>query len=173
MKKLERLIGDKFPCNLDRVLLAAGYDSLYTISQITDRDITDIEVDTTENNPTALIGTKYCPRREDLDENFVFKLKPGHKTFIKSLANVIKRAKQKKNKKLGNSVDYDSSADSEEIPRPSAHRVHSLSPTNLLAKISKFCKAKGLDFTFGESSVSPTITKTNELAFMVIIYNSW
>lgn len=79
-RKTEKSIGEPFPANLDRVLLSAGYDSLYTISRLDENDIKLIE-EYSSRNPTRLIETEYCSNTIR-PENFQLKLKPGHKKFL-------------------------------------------------------------------------------------------
>lgn len=84
-KQIVKLIG-KFPSNLDIILKSAGYDCLYTISQIDEDDIKLIEEYTT-NHPVPVVGTEYCLDINNLTDDFRFQFKPGHKKFIIRLAS--------------------------------------------------------------------------------------
>lgn len=80
-KQIGKEINEKFPSGLDKIMKSSGFDTLFSISGIKDTDIKEIESYIT-NNPDVLNGTDYEPSEEHLQNNFQFKLKPGHKILF-------------------------------------------------------------------------------------------
>lgn len=83
--KIERILGQKFPKDIKKFLLSAGYDTASIISIITTEDIKIIE-NFVNSDLSILNDTTY-----KVPENgSQFKLKPGHKQFITKLPQIIK-----------------------------------------------------------------------------------
>lgn len=88
--KVEQLLREKIPGGLELILENAGYDTLNSLSSITEEDITEIE-NYTNKDKDILKKTTY-----PIPENGIFKFKPGHKKFLINIPAALKR-NQKEN----------------------------------------------------------------------------
>lgn len=83
---LERILKEKIPVDIVRILSECGFDTDASISRITPDTIKEIEeyvnVDLSILNNTSYDGVSN------------FKLKPGHKSYILNLPNQLDRLKQ-------------------------------------------------------------------------------
>lgn len=83
-EEIEKKTGKKFPKDLEKILLNAGYDSTIVLSIITEKDIEIIE-NFVNGDLTILNNSSY----KSSEENFCFKFKPGHKQLILNLPNLV------------------------------------------------------------------------------------
>lgn len=82
---MEKILNEKIPIDIIQVLSQCGYETEISISSITPDTIKEIEEYVNEDL-SVLKNTSY-------ENVFHFKLKPGHKSFILSLPNLIHRSK--------------------------------------------------------------------------------
>lgn len=94
-RRIESILKDKFPSDIEKILIASGYDSPSIVSVITESTISAIE-EHINNDFNILQGTSY----DSTKENFIFKLKPGHKEFILNLPKILKQSDEKKQKSV-------------------------------------------------------------------------
>lgn len=88
-EEIEKKTDKKFPKDLEKILLNAGYDSTIVLSIITEKDIEIIE-NFVNGDLTILNNSSY----KSSEENFCFKFKPGHKQLILNLPNLVNSNKK-------------------------------------------------------------------------------
>lgn len=92
--KINKLLSEEIPAGLEYILENAGFDSLNSISSITEEDILEIEKYTNENKEVLGQTTYSIPANE------VFKLKPGHKKFLLNLPTALKKKQKESEEKV-------------------------------------------------------------------------
>lgn len=160
-KKIVLIIGGKFPVNLDIVLKSAGYDCLYSISQIDEDDIKLIE-QYISNNPSPIIGTEYCPTVHDLTEEFQLKLKPGHKKFLLRLAIIagnIRASEREKRSKAKRQICVDNQASESVKNLPKTEELKQA----LVRRVVKYCSSKSINIVFDDKCISKFESKSDKI----------
>lgn len=92
-KKIELILNDIFPRDIEKILIATGFESKSLISLITESTINIIE-EHINSDLSILEETSY----DSSKSGFVFKLKPGHKEFILNLLKLLNQSKENKQK---------------------------------------------------------------------------
>lgn len=133
-RKIELILKDKFPRDIEKILIATGYESSSVISIITESTINVIE-EHVNSDLNILEHTSYDSTRN----GFVFKLKPGHKEFILNLPKLLIQAKETKQKSKNKEKENDQnlnqnklkSLDPETLKEKLVHRVTDFFARNL------------------------------------------
>lgn len=99
IKKVEKIIGERFPGGLDAIIVSAGYDTKTALLNLNSEDIESIEKYTSEYR-TNLTGTTYEKEFGFLNEktDSIFKLKPGHRSFLLNLPKRLKEFNESEQK---------------------------------------------------------------------------
>lgn len=92
-KKIEKIIGEKFPAGLDKIIESAGFDTERSIYGLNSEEIKNIETYVNENKTTSQ-HTGYEQLVNQSGTNFKFK--PGHVNFLKGLPESLRTYKEKK-----------------------------------------------------------------------------
>lgn len=89
--ELERKLGEKLPGGIQKILESTGFENKSSLLNINIDSIKDIEEYINENK-YILEKTSYelC-----LNNNYVFKVKPGHRAFILNIPKVLNSSKKK------------------------------------------------------------------------------
>lgn len=90
---LNQLLGENIPQDISKILAKSGYDTIWSLKNINENDILNIEEYINEQ-PSILKGTTY----ENIQK---FKFKPGHKKFLLELPNLIKKYNEEQHNKYG------------------------------------------------------------------------
>lgn len=92
-KKIEKIIGEKFPAGLDKIIESAGFNTETSIYGLNSEEIKNIETYVNENK-AILKNTGYEQLVNQSDANFKFK--PGHANFLKGLPESLRTNKETK-----------------------------------------------------------------------------
>lgn len=147
--KIQKEINEKLPAGLDKILKSSGFDTLVSISAINETGIKDIE-NYVSNNPAVLIGTEYEPSADQLQNNYQFKLKPGHKHFILNLPKSIEKLRLKEDEKQNKRIASRQIQDRITIVGIDEHKLKE----KLVHKVLNFTRSKSFEILFDLSHIS-------------------
>lgn len=153
-RKIERIIGEKIPSNLDLILERAGFETEESLLTLIDSNqLAETESYISENKD-ILKGTPY---EYLILLNSVFKFKIGHKLLIQSIAKKLFETKQSNSSKKNNKKDrHDNGVvviDSINIEEKKLKEV-------LIAKVVRFAKKNSIEIALDESFISEFERKT-------------
>lgn len=146
IRELERSINEKFPDNIGKILIEAGFTTKTSILKL---NVSCIRLQYVQENPekfrSILKGTRY-------EHLAIFRFLPGHEALLQSLPEEIikvnNKKEQKNTKKRRHSETYELSREAKSANVSSTNEIpHSASPNKkgeLITKIRKFATKKNI-----------------------------
>lgn len=150
-KHIEKVIAEKIPGGLDKIIEKSGFDTRISIENLTIEDIQSIEKYVDENKD-ILIGKSYGDQN-----NSSFKFKPGHKTLLLSLPKLLqeyngnRKTKKKHKERSENQVGVNTEGEDEQLK------------TELLNKVVKFFQTHNFQLITNINDLISSFVRQNSL----------